>query len=158
MFRILSEPADESCRGLLRLALEHCETFTLVLKRTKVGRGINAKRMESRLKRFSIEEDWVKSWGGTHLMKGAARLGRYRLCEESLELLGEVPGLYSWCLPQLPEDLDFYRADGRPFLVSSGHEREAMLGAGRITERVSRAAAPDVEYEWLPGERWKTNV
>lgn len=157
MIQILSEPRGDDYRRLLTLSAEYCSTFTLVLKRPKVGRGANAKRTEAELLPHSIQEKRVVSWAGTIRPAGSspARLGVYRFCAKSMELLSKVDGLYDWCLPDLPEDLDLFRHDGRPFLLSTAHEREAMIGAVEISEKRFREIAPNVEYRWVPGERWK---
>lgn len=154
MFRIISEPRGESYLALLRLASRHCGTFSLVLKRPGIGRGPSAKQMESRLSAFSVGEQRTVSWGGTSRPLGSApaRLGVYRLCDDSLRILEEVDGLFAWCLPHLPEDLILYRPDGRMFIGSTAHEMVAMLAAAEITEEEFRAVAPDVDYQWHPGE------
>lgn len=156
MIDIKSEPSGAGYLGLLQLASKYCDKFSLILKRPKVGRSARAKRMESRLARFSITEERAVSWPGTGRPKGSApaRMGFYQLGDASKAVLEEIDRLYAWCLPTLPEDLTFYRRDGALFLVSIAHEKEAVIRVAEVSSKEFRATVPGVEYEWQAGERW----
>jgi len=56
-----------------------------------------------------------------------ATIYRFRLCNESAQLLKAVDSLYAWQHPEFPEDLCLLRPDGTPWLVTIAHEKDAFL-------------------------------
>ena len=69
-------------------------------------------------------------WPGTIVLDDAERatLLKYRVNPQLISALrscSKTP--FDWMGPDLPEDLCFLRADGRPWFVSVAHERDAFF-------------------------------
>ena len=88
-----------------------------------------------------LSETKIDEWPGTQLLEHLASVRRYRLSINALAVLKESPGLYNWQAPSRPEDLVFYTSDGRPWLASIAHERDAFvypsaIDVGELTAQV----------------------
>lgn len=124
---LTQEPRAKVYRNLIAQARRHCDQFLLVV-RGEVGKSTSLLRALNDLQPFLIEQAQAAEWPGTLLLDGEAVVSRYRLCEESVELLTKLAdGLYDWQQPDLPEDLCLLRRGGEPWLVSISHERDAYL-------------------------------
>ena len=135
-FFLKSEPRGDGYRRLLDFVAQHCDSFRLVLGHPQMKRNETAIETEDRLKPFLIAEEYATSSPGTRRPDDAEplRLGRYRLDLDSLKILQVADRLYAWCLPNLPEDLACYTPEGREFLGSIAHEREAWIDAPGVSE------------------------
>ena len=135
-FFLKSEPRGDGYRRLLDFVAQHCDSFRLVLAHPQMKRNETAIETEERLKPFLIAEEYATSSPGTRRPDDAEplRLGRYRLDPDSLKILQVADRLYAWCLPSLPEDLACYTPEGREFLGSIGHEREACIDAPGVSK------------------------
>lgn len=150
-----SEPQGESYRALVRFIRDYTTEFSLVLRRKRSKPGSQASLIIARLAPFALESADVTSWPGTQLGSGAgtAGLAKYRLTDETMDVLLAQESLYGWQLPNLPEDPAFYAADGSCFFSATCHEREAMLCSGAITEEQFARRNPLLRFTWYPGTR-----
>ena len=153
MISIKEEPLNESYRGLLKLAARYSCEFRLVTKLKTQKPGVHAAEVLDRLRPFLIDEKPQSKWAGTTTLGDPVPVARYRLEAASMAILEEADGLYAWMLPDLPEDLSFYLADGSCFLSSTAHESEAMLRLGSVTTDEFERSVPGVPYKWFPGSR-----
>lgn len=121
------EPTGAAYTELLTLLARHCQTFSLVVIPSIVLRSA-ASGVLARLEPYLQTAEETTEWPGTQLLGHSARIYRYRLDPNSLAiLLDAAPGLYAWRQPDLPEDLAVYDADGRVWLGSIAHERDAWI-------------------------------
>jgi hypothetical protein len=121
------EPRGETYRGLIRLAERQGLSAMLI---TRLPEWINeeARELLLRLRPFLTSEREAAEWPGTKLHGGLARLGTYRLVEESTAVLcNSVQGLFEWQHPSRLEDLCLLRQDGTPLLVSIAHEDDGFF-------------------------------
>ncbi|MEM8609253.1 MAG: hypothetical protein AAGF92_19280 [Myxococcota bacterium] len=156
MIYIESDPTGETYRRVLELIWAHSSAFTLVLEQPGLSPSNEAREWTARLATDLLTTEHVNSWPGTQMPADAdpVTLGRYRLTPVTKELILEQHSLFSWCLPALPEDLAFYRSDGRVTLGTTAHEGFAMVAMGEISEEQFKSIAPDVRYRYSPGE-WR---
>jgi len=85
------------------------------------------------LKEHLVEVANQMEWPGTRLTLSPAAVYWYRVTPELIAALKtKVRSLYEWAVPDLPEDLAFYRPDGRALLGTSSHERFAFIN---LTEK-----------------------
>ena len=127
IWTIEDEPRGETYKALVREAASCCSTALLVVRDGIPGKGRIDETL-SKLAPFFIRESRETIWPGTELMTGTARILRYTLSEKCAAVLSAtVHGLYDWQQPLLPEDLCTLRDDGRPWLVTISHERDAYL-------------------------------
>jgi hypothetical protein len=141
MIDIVSEPRGEAYRALLHLAKQHCTSFSLVW-RDDFTFSESAGNVECSLQTFLIREEHTDEWPGTELLRHKARVCHYRVTDESVSILAEVPGLYAWLAPRMPEDLTFYAADGSCWLLSIAHEKDAAIMSESVPIEELRAAIP----------------
>lgn len=155
MISLRTEPRGDAYRDLVRYLGRLCSSFELVHRRKGCAPNKHAQSMIGDLRPYETSLSNVTEWSGTQLGRGAgaARLARYRLTPESLSVLLAVDGLYSWCLPNLPEDLAFFTGDESCFFSTTSHEREAMLRSGSVTSEQFASANPDIAFDWYPGSR-----
>ncbi len=127
VFDILSEPADETYRQLLRECREYSTTALLVV-RDPEDLTASAVDFLASVEPWCLRKELKSEWPGT-VMKGfLATIYTYGLDEDSLSRFqNAATRLYQWVQPELPEDLCFLRFDGRPLLVTIMHERDAYL-------------------------------
>ena len=123
---IVSEPTNSIYGQLLDLALEFCETFSLVW-RDQLDFNTEARELEERLQLWLLSETRGSIWPGTELIGHKATIRFYQLNAKSVEVLVSVGGLYGWLAPSKPEDLALYSSDGTVWLGSITHERDAWL-------------------------------
>ena len=141
MIDIVSEPRGKMYLALLQVAKKHCASFSLVW-RDEFRFGESARNLERSLQPFLIREEHTDEWPGTRLLGNKAQVRHYRVTDESLSLLGEVEGLYSWRAPDFPEDLAFYAADGSCWLLSISRENDAAIMSESITaEEIKEAVS-----------------
>lgn len=79
--------------------------------------------------KYEVNKVAVQAWPGTQLLgDSTADLHQYRISDDLITLLAsEVPSIFSWATPNLPEDLCFYREDGSVMLGTISHERDCFL-------------------------------
>jgi hypothetical protein len=107
---------------------------------------------------FSIYVNSIQErdeWPGTKLGErigfasgrgSGAKIYEFVLVNGSLELLkGTAEGLFEWLHPQLPEDLCFLDFEGRPWLTTISHERDAYLCVTQDQLSVIVAAVPNLK-------------
>lgn len=125
-FNIIVEPKGTTYFSLLEYAKNHCTLFSLVRRIQFPPKGSGLK-IEERLLPFLVSSNVAGEWPGTKLYGPQANVSKYRVSEDSIKILSELDGLYSWMAPDFPEDLVFYSPDGNPWLISISHERDSFI-------------------------------
>jgi hypothetical protein len=145
-FAIAAEPAGLTYRALRACAQPCCGTFSLVW-RHQLSFDASAADVARALRPFPAEEIETSEWPGTQLIGHSATLRKYRLSPDSVRELTRAGGLFGWQSPARPEDLAFYARDGRCWLASIAHEREAFVVVEPDELAALRAAAPTLELK-----------
>lgn len=122
----MQEPAGNTYRTLIHLALEVCDTFILV-KRDQMELEPEGLELLERLQPYFIETKKDDGWPGTRLLGHYADI-HYISCSPAAAdiLLAYTHSLYSWVQPRLPDDLCFLKG-GQPWLVNTAHEHMGSL-------------------------------
>jgi hypothetical protein len=141
---IITEPVGRTYRALLAFAERCSGSFSLVW-RHQLSFDASAAVLERVLRPFLIDETETSEWPGTRLIGHSAILRTYRLSADSARALATAEGLFAWQSPARPEDLAFYAPDGRCWLGSIAHERDAFVALNEDDLAALRAAAPDLE-------------
>jgi len=109
---------------LSEVCLRYGVRFSLVC-RERTALADHPSNVLRRLRAWCVEEREVSEWPGTLLLGHSARLYSFDVTPESIDVLCEaVAGLFGWLGP---EDLAFYRNDGRVLLESIAHEADARV-------------------------------
>lgn len=143
-FDIITEPAGKTYRALLAFAAGFSRSFSLVW-RHQLSFDTSAVVLEGVLRPFLIEETESSEWPGTKLIGHSATVRTYRLSPDSARALATAGGLFGWQSPARPEDLAFYAPDGRCWLGSIAHERDAFVALDANDLAALRAAVPELE-------------
>jgi hypothetical protein len=143
-FDIIAEPVGQTYRALLAYAASLSGSFTLVW-RHQLSFDASAAALEDVLRPFLIEETERSEWPGTALIGHSATVRTYRISADSARALATVGGLFGWQSPALPEDLAFYGPDGRCWLGSIAHERDAFVTLDANALAALPAAVPGLE-------------
>ncbi len=128
---IVQEPRDETYRALLRFAARLRSRFSLVWRE-------QAKFDETALEIVGlfgpdlVAESRTDEWPGTRLCRDFAIVRTYQLSDRALSILLGAHGLYDWLAPARPEDIAFYTSNGRIWLGSIAHERDAFVDPATI--------------------------
>jgi hypothetical protein len=141
---IITEPVGPTYRALLAFAERCSGSFSLVW-RHQLSFAASAAVLEGVLRPFLIEETETSTWPGTRLIGHSATVRTYRLSPDSARALATADGLFAWQSPARPEDLAFYAPDGRCWLGSTAHERDAFVALDEDDLAALRAAAPELE-------------
>ena len=150
MVTIVDEPAGEIYQELLDYALRARSQFSLVW-REQLTFEKSAHAIAQRLGPDLVSEARTDTWPGTQLLGHLATVRTYRLSANGLAVLREAPGLYDWRAPSRPEDLAFYTSDGRPWLGSIAHEKQAFVYPSAIDVGELKAKVPGLKLrEDLP--------
>jgi hypothetical protein len=131
---IAEEPRGETYQALLRFAVSRCQRFSLVWC-DQLAFHPAAWEVASTLEPYLVARVRTDAWPGTQLLGHQATVGYYQSTPEAVAVLETAHGLYSWLSPLLPEDLAFYSSEGKLWLGSISHERDAWFQ----TEELSRA-------------------
>lgn len=148
---ILAEPKGEIYFSLLAYTKKRCSTFSLV-RRNQLLSKERALQLETRLLPFLVSTTVTDEWPGTKLYGHQANINKYHVNEDSIKLLSEVDGLYSWVAPDFPEDLVFYNSDGSPWLVSISHERDSYIQDSKSNLENLLKQIPGLKVEVTKGE------
>ena len=143
-FDIVTEPKGQTYRALLAFAAGFSDSFSLVW-RHQLSFDTSAAVLEGVLRPFLIKEAESSEWPGTSLIGHAATVRTYRLSPDSARALATAGGLFAWESPARPEDLAFYAPDGRCWLGSIAHERDAFVVLDPTDLVALRAAVPELE-------------
>jgi hypothetical protein len=138
---ILSEPSGETYRSLLAFALSLSSRFSLVWRR-QLTFDASAHAIAVALVPMLENESETTEWPGTQLIDHTAIVRRYRFSAESMAILASTERLYGWLAPERPEDLALYREDGRCWLASIAHERDAYVDVDADELKALRARVP----------------
>jgi len=138
---IPSEPAGEVYLSLLEFAEQQDARFSLVW-RQQAPLGAGAYALKRVLRPFMERQVRTAEWPGTRLIGHTAMVRIYRLVPEAARVLAEAGRLFAWRAPERPEDLAFYSADGRCWLASIAHERQAYVTLDDAGLAALRAAVP----------------
>jgi hypothetical protein len=143
-FFFTEEPKGETYKNLLQLASARCQTFSLTW-RLQTKFKDTAHQVAAALEEYKVSERQTKEWPGTQLGNGEALVRYYRLNKKSIVVLDEVEGLYSWLIPELPEDLAFYLPKEVCWMGSIAHEQEAWIEDKTLTLEDFKRAVPGLK-------------
>lgn len=138
-------PAGQSYQRLLDLAAKWCTTGQVIV-RPELRLSRRGNDLVSALRPHILDELQVAEWPGTILFNQQARAIRFSIVPESVNLLRSAESLSAWQQPRLPEDLAFFRGDGRLWLGSVVHEKDAFMDLemseiGQLHEDIQRLLA-----------------
>jgi hypothetical protein len=148
------EPAGAVYLALLALAERRGSQFSLAWRR-QLSFDENAARIEAALRPFLVSTIETSEWPGTTLIGHSGIVRTYRLAPQSTRVLAAAERLFAWLAPARPEDLAFYTADGRCWLGSIAHERDAFVRLEANDLNALGAAVPGLELK-RPPERRRT--
>jgi len=148
---IISEPSGSIYLALLRFA-EHSESLFSLAWRHQLHFADSASAIEVALRPFLQNETETSEWPGTKLSGSLAIIRTYYARAGATDLLASAGQLYAWQAPNRPEDLTFYTADGRCWLASISHERDAFLMQGVIDLRALTDAVPDLHLDGMDSD------
>lgn len=155
---ILREPRGPDYRALLRFMTPRARSFSLVW-RHQLRHGPSADAIHARMEPDLLNVVETAAWPGTVLYGGELALVRfYRVTAETMAVLAEASGLYSWRVPERPEDLAFYGEGDQVLLGSIAHERDAWFEAGMIAEADVRASLPTLAIRVADGSDLGTDA
>ncbi len=127
-----SDIEGELYHSLLVLAMQFVRLGGFVVR--SQGETIN-QVLEEFLPYF-VEDSLQTDWPGTQLTTSQERVTTFELNPVTLELLQQKSNsIFSWILPDLPEDLFLLREDGTPWMGSVAHEGYIFF---ELTEDESR--------------------
>jgi len=120
--------AGDDYPAFLDMALDWCGFFSLVWRDTSNFEE-SAIRMRRDLERHEVRRRRASHWPGTCICRTAntpqADIITFRLDATSRDILARPGSLFGWLAPAYPEDLAFYRREGRLALATVSHERMA---------------------------------
>jgi hypothetical protein len=110
---------------LLTKGLDCCSSGLVVVRAELNDHGLS---FLAALRPFTTEIADKTEWPGTRLFGHTAKVHRFVLNEESIELLeSRSKAVFDWYYPDLPEDLCLLRRDGTTWFQSTVHESWAAL-------------------------------
>ena len=143
-FTLTSEPAGRVYRSLL-VAMGGVSEFVGVVIRPGMPISARGEQALTSLRSLAVEEADTTEWPGAQLLRGSARVVKLPATPGSIELLVRLSdSLYSWQLPDLPEDLFFLRRDNSMVLGTVAHERDGFLELSDFEETQITEAIPDL--------------
>lgn len=147
---LIDEPVGKIYQELLDYALRTRSQFSLVW-RDQLEFEQSAHAIARRLRTDLVSEARTDAWPGTQLLGHLATVRTYRLSPNGLAVLRQTAGLSDWHAPSRPEDLAFYASDGRPWLGSIAHEKQAFVYPSAIDVGQLKAEVPGLKLrEDLP--------
>ncbi len=146
MINITDDPKGETYKALLKFAVAHCQSFSLVW-RYKMRLKPAEDEMFAALAPFLISERDTKKWPGTELLSGKATIRHYKVAPQVLPVLYRADSLYSWQHPKLPEDLAFYLPNGENWLASVAHEKMAWVADSKLSVETLLKAVPGLQVK-----------
>lgn len=123
---IVAEPVGPVYVALLAFAENRSARFSLVWRHQLLFDD-SAAALAAELRPFLVEANETSEWPGTTLFGHQATVRLYSCSSESTRVLALAGGLFAWESPARPEDLAFYAPDGRCWLGSTAHERDAFV-------------------------------
>jgi hypothetical protein len=126
MLSIEENPTGQVYYDLIDLAFVHCDEFHLVLRKDmgslKSFQPI-LQKLEPSLKEIKEQSEWAS----TILLRHTAYVYYYHTDEHAKKMLKEISdSLYGWMMPDLPEDLSFFKR-GKVWMATSSHEEWCCL-------------------------------
>lgn len=124
---ICREPSGEGYVQLIEFCAKRSSNCTFALQRPQQFAESCRQFLDS-LEEYRVEIASQTEWPGTKLVGFSAPVYWYRLTPELIAVLkAKVSSLYDWSIPDLPEDLAFYRPDRSALLGTSSHEPFAFM-------------------------------
>jgi hypothetical protein len=126
-FDIITEPKDETYRKLILHSLNYCDSFFLIIRPT-VSVKETVHKIINELQPYLIEKSAKSELPGIKLHNDSALVYKFHLNKETTNYLIKVASkLYSWQLPDLPEDLCLLGKNGEPWLTTISYESDSYL-------------------------------
>ena len=144
-YDVLREPRGKTYAELLDAARRECNEFILITHE-RMGFSDNLMRVLAALREDqAIAPVKVSEWPGTVVIGGEATQYRVRVSDRSIEVLKrEAARLYRWQQPKLPQDPCFFAADGRCWLATIAHERDAFMSLSPAEAEKVRQEVPEL--------------
>jgi hypothetical protein len=140
-----SEPEGAAYAELVEFCCSVASKMILVVRDPEKDSGARIKEKLARLNEFHVEAVRAREWPGTILMGHDALVYSYRVAPGLQQVLQELATrLLEWLHPAAPEDLCFFRADGRVILVTTSHEGDAYLMLTEPEFQALKERAPHV--------------
>jgi hypothetical protein len=144
MIEIAKEPKKDVYAALLDFTATRCQTFSLVWRK-QLKASESSRRIITVLNPDLYDQRTTDEWPGTRLIGHQAVVRYYNVTKRSLKILKEVPGLYSWLSPALPEDLAFYTSDSKCWMGSISHEKQSWFEDTALTVEEILDSVPGLE-------------
>jgi hypothetical protein len=126
IYDILQNPEGEAYNRVVEYLLSTQRCFSLIWRGRHRHRE-TAYAVREELESVQVSSYSVDRWPGTRLGAEKATLLKYS-CDPSVKpVLLRPGGLYSWLMPDYPEDLAFWSSDDTPVLSSVAHECMACV-------------------------------
>jgi len=130
---------------ILRFARSEGLPLGLVVVQRQNRLSDSARRVLAALEEQVVSRSQESEWPGTRLVDHAAKVIRFQLNDETVDILVEAAdSFFDWEQPELPEDLALLREDGTTWLGSITHERELWFELTADEKRRLLAAVPEV--------------
>ena len=127
IYTLVTEPKNELYSKLLIKALKSCNSFIFVVRPT-ISTEKSVQKIIDDLQQYLIKKSAESEWPGTKLINDTALVYKFQLNKETTQYLVNVSSsLYSWLQPDFPEDLCLLRENGKPWLTTISHEKDAYL-------------------------------
>lgn len=141
---LAAEPRGNAYLEFLAAAERFCVSGALIIHPGKPYHA-NAMDVIAALGDDLVSTRTVAEWPGTRLADGFdATRHDFRLTPHVLHLLRDrARGLFDWNMPDLPDDLSFWRADGTVWAGSTAHEKDAFIDISSEELDIVRAEFPE---------------
>ena len=117
----------DTCNELLRFCLSKASTVLFAMTIKNYATEPCKKLLDLFLKLGGTVEQ-RSEWPGTTRYDGdVADVYTVPVSNALVSKIVQVPSLFSWQLPEYPEDLCILRTTGKPIYLSTTHERYAIL-------------------------------
>jgi hypothetical protein len=149
--------SGEALAAIIRYSITKCRYFVLIVMDE---RAVEAVELLNQLRPFVDSSALVSAWPGTVKLGGERfEMLKFNATKSSCELLinDVLRALFEKGPPV--EDLSLLREDGRPFLVTITHEREAFFKVEprevhELMEAIGAANLVEEGDDQLPGETY----
>jgi len=145
-FTLLAPTYGPGYAALLRALSKLCTHCSLTVRDFDRTNGKVLSFLE-KVRSYEVNRASVQEWPGTRLSGDqTADLYMYKVTDDLLDIMTrDIPSLFSWITPDLPEDPCFYRMDGRVVLGTISHDMDWFLEVSDSELSYLTDAVPDLE-------------
>ena len=146
LINVAENQVDIIAREVTKFIFNYCDRFSLVV-RDEFETTARLEKFNKELVPYMVSQSRSSEWPGTLLIDGQmATIRIYELNKDSLNVLNQFDNLFLLSEPDFPEDICFYRPDGRPFLTFISHERDLFFNVDGIELLSLKQLMPNVEF------------